>query len=252
MNFLTSLRKELLEQWRTSRFIIVLFVLGLFGMTSPLLAKFTPEILKMVPGVEDIAAIIPAPSMLDAIAQYIKNIGQFGFILALLMTMGSVAVEKDKGTAAMVLVKPLPRSMFLLSKFCAISLNFLASLLVAGLGGFYYTLVLFSAPDMTAWLAMNALLLLYILVWVAITLFFSTLVRSQAAAVGLSFGVMLVFSLVGISPVIARYLPDRLIGWGASLAAMQDMQAWPALWVSLGLIAASLIGSWLIFRNQEL
>ena len=35
---------------------------------------------------------------MDAVTQYIKNIGQFGVILALLLTMGAVAQEKDKGT----------------------------------------------------------------------------------------------------------------------------------------------------------
>lgn len=252
MIFITSLRKELMEQWRTSRLIIVIGVLALFGMTSPLLAKFTPELLKMIPGTAEIASLIPVPYLTDAIAQFVKNTSQFGFILAVLMSMGAVAVEKDKGTASMVLVKPLPRSVFLLAKFTALALTFFIALSISGLGAYYYSWVLFSDPGLGGWLGMLALLWLYTLVWIAITLFFSTLVKSQAAAVGLSFGLMLVLSLLGISPAILAYLPDQLIAWGASVAAQHSLHAWGAFWVSLGLVIAALLGAWLIFRKQEL
>ena len=123
MSFIAELRKEILEQWRTYRLLICAVVLGFFGMTSPLLAKFTPEILKAVPGADAFSALVPTPTVIDAFTQYIKNMDQFGILLALLITMGAVAQEKDKGTAAMMLVKPLSRGAFLLAKFIAISLT---------------------------------------------------------------------------------------------------------------------------------
>ena len=100
MNFLAALRKEWLEQWRTYRLLAVGVVLVVFGLLSPLIAKHTPEIIKLIPNGEAIAQLIPTPTVMDAVTQYIKNIGQFGVILALLLTMGAIAQEKDKGTAA--------------------------------------------------------------------------------------------------------------------------------------------------------
>ena len=67
MIFLASLRKELLELWRTSRFIALATVFIFFGLTSPLLAKYIPEILKAVPGGEQFGALVPAPTIADAI-----------------------------------------------------------------------------------------------------------------------------------------------------------------------------------------
>jgi ABC-2 type transport system permease protein len=250
--FLASVRKELLEQVRTKRLLVLAVVLLFFGMTSPLMAKITPQILSMVPGAEAIASIIPEPTIMDAIGQYVKNVNQFGVLMALLLTMGMVAVEKDRGTAAMMLSKPLPRGVFLLAKFAATSLVFLGCMVLAGLGAYYYTVVLFHAPDAAAWVSMNLLLWVNMLVFVALTLFFSVLVRSQAAAAGLSVGVILVFSLISISPVLAKILPDRLVAWSAALFTGGIEPAWPALWVSLGLIAASLAGAWLVFRRQEI
>jgi ABC-2 type transport system permease protein len=48
--FRTLLGKELLEQWRTLRLPVVATVFLLVGLSSPLLARFTPEILKAVAG----------------------------------------------------------------------------------------------------------------------------------------------------------------------------------------------------------
>jgi ABC-2 type transport system permease protein len=252
MSFMASLRKEILEQWRTNRLLITVVVLGVFGMLSPLMAKFTPEILKAVPGADAFAGLVPTPTVMDAFTQYIKNIEQFGILIALLITMGAVAQEKDKGTAALMLVKPLSRGGFLLSKFLAIGLTLLVSLAIAGLGAYYYTLFLFNPTDLGAWAAMNGLILVQFMVIVAITLLFSTLVRSQAAAAGLAVGVLLLSSIVGIVPSISKYLPGELTNWGGNIMVGGPLTAWPALWISLGIIVACLVTAWLIFERQEL
>jgi ABC-2 type transport system permease protein len=252
MIFLASLRKELIEHLRTSRFLVLAAVFILFGLTSPLLAKFIPEILKAVPGGEQFASLVPTPTMADAIAQYIKNIGQFGILLAFLLSMGAVVNEKEKGTAALVLVKPLPRGYFILTKFLGLVIIFLISIFLAALGGFYYTSLIFSPPDLSAWILMNLLMCLLFLVYVAITLLFSTLMKSQAAVIGLSFATLLLMAGMGAIPSIAPYLPNQLINWGASLLGSTPTSAWPALWVSLAIILACLFTAWFALNRQEL
>ena len=252
MIFLASLRKELMEHWRTSRFMVLAIVLTLFGLISPLLAKNIPEILKAVPGGEQFAGLVPTPTITDAISQYIKNISQFGIFLALLLSMGAVVNEKEKGTAALVLVKPLPRGIFILSKFLSLVIIFFISLLLAGMGGYYYTALIFSQPDISAWITLNLFLWLVMLVYIAITLLFSTLVRSQAAAIGLSFGTLLLLAAIGAVPSIANWLPNQLINWGASLFSPTPISAWPALWTSLTIIFFCLFTAWLALNRQEL
>jgi ABC-2 type transport system permease protein len=106
MKFMHVLRKELLEQWRTYRFLIVAAVLVLFGLVSPLLAKVTPELLRSIPDVPaGLAESIPDPTVVDAVGQYVKNMSQFGILLALLLSMGMVVQEKERGTAAMMLTR---------------------------------------------------------------------------------------------------------------------------------------------------
>src|SRR5207253_10853989 len=124
-------------------------------LLSPLVAKFTPELFRLLPDGEQIAGLIPPPTILDAVAQYLKNMSQFIVILALLLTMGAVTQEKEHGTAAMMLSKPLPRWVFLAAKFAALSLIFAGSLVLAGAGAYYYTWLLFGSLDAANWAAVN-------------------------------------------------------------------------------------------------
>jgi ABC-2 type transport system permease protein len=247
------LRKELVEQWRSYRLLIVSVVLLLFGLASPLLAKYTPELLRLaLPEGEEILQLIPPPTVADAVSQYLKNITQFGVLLAILMAMGSVAMEKDKGTAALMLVKPVPRSVFLSAKFVALGLTFATGILLAAVAGYYYTLLLFEPLSLSAWLGLNALLLVFILVYVAVTLLCSTLTESQVVSGGLALGFVVVLSGLGAVPRFGAYMPGQLNTWAAELFTANGEPARAALGVSMGLIFAALVVAWLVFERQEL
>jgi ABC-2 type transport system permease protein len=250
--FLTSLRKEMLEAWRTRRLLVLVVVLAAFGMLSPLMAKLMPQIFAFIPGGEQFIGLIPEPSLQDAIDQYNKNIGQFGVLLALLLSMGAVAQEKERGTAALMLVKPLPRWAFILAKFKALALCFVFALAISGMLGYIYTVLLFGALDIGAWIAMNLLLLAECLVYAAITLLFSTLLRSQAAAIGASFATLLAISAISAFPQIGKYLPGALAAWAQTLFRPAPAAAWSALWVSLGIIVVCLAAACWLFDRQEL
>lgn len=249
---MTSLGKEMLELWRTYRFLAVAIVLILFGMLSPVAAKFLPNILLSIPGAEDFASLIPQPSMADAIGQYVKNMQQFGILLAVLITMGAVAGEKDRGTAALMLVKPLSRGAFLLGKFCAISLALLVNIVIAGALAYFYTWYLFEAMDVGGWLLLNLLLWISFSLIVALTLLFSTLLRSAAAAAGASIGVILFVTLLSAIPRWGEVLPGELYNWGAQAALGAANPAWIALLVSLAALVLCLLVAWQVFERQEL
>jgi ABC-2 type transport system permease protein len=251
MSVFVAFRKEWIELIRSYRLLVAAIVLLFFGLTSPVLAKFTPELMNLIP-TGGITIQMPPPTVMDAVGQYVKNTSQFSVLLALLLTMGVVAQEKDKGTAAMLLVKPLPRSAFLGAKFLGLAVMFAICLAVAGLGAYYYTLLLFQGLNVVYWLVLNLFLFVYVLVIVAVTLFCSTLMKSQIAAGGLALGLIVVASALGSLLRLGKYLPGELISWGMRLMQGDTTAAWVALGVSLGLIVVSLLASSLVFRTQEL
>jgi ABC-2 type transport system permease protein len=251
MMFWAALRKELLEQWRSYRALVVAAVLLGFGLVSPLTAKLTPELFRLLPNGGQISSLIPPPTLLDAVGQYLKNMSQFTVILALLLTMGAVTQEKERGTAAMMLSKPLPRWVFLTAKFAALGLTFAIGLVLAGAGAYYYTGLLFGPLDLAAWVGVNGLLLVFTLVYVALTLLCSVLARSQAAAGGLAFGLLIVLTILGALPQVGQYFPGELVAWAGRLIS-GGPAAWPALVVSLALIGLALAAAAWRFGRQEL
>jgi len=251
--FGASLGKELRYQWRTKRLVIVCGVFLVFGMVSPLLAEFTPQILNSIEGAEQFADLIPEPTVSDALGQYVKNITQFGFLLAILLGMGAVAAEKEKGTAAMMLSKPLPRWAFLTSKFFSQALVYMIAFTLSAIAAYCYTVVLFESISPAGFLFANLLLLAWLLVFVAVTLFGSSLAKSTAAAAGWAAVGAVMLLIAGSVPNYGALAPAGLVGWAGQLAL--DSNGAPnggALAMSLVLVMVLIIASMAVFEDQEL
>lgn len=250
----TLLWKELSEQWRSHRMLITAAVLAVFGLMGPMSAKYLPLLLSNMAEVPPgLAELMPPPDAAMAVTEYADNVVQFGVVLAILVPMAAVVAEKAAGTAEVTLSKPVSRRAFLLAKFIGYAVTFSLGMLLAALGGYYYTGVLFTWLPLGSFLAANGLILVYLLVLVSLTLLASTLARSQLAAAGAAFGAVVVLGLLGSIPSVGAWLPAALSGWARALAlGVSAEPAWGALCVSLGLIAAALSVAWLAFRQQEL
>jgi ABC-2 type transport system permease protein len=250
--FSVLLRKELLEQWRTLRLPLVTVVFGLIGLGSPLLARFTPELLKAVAG-DQIPFELPTPTAADAVAQLAKNLDQFGALVAILLAMGAVATEKERGTAALILAKPVGRGGFLVAKMAAIGVTLGVATAVAVAGAWFYTLVLFEPLPVAGVAAAAFLQWLLLLAWASITFLGSTLSRSSLAAAGLGIVALIVIGILSALPPIAPWLPTGLGGPAAALALGVPGPALgpPIIGTVTLLVGTGLLG-WLSFRRQEL
>lgn len=250
--FAPLLRKELLEQWRTARLPVVATVFLLVGLSSPLLARFTPEILKAVGG-DQFQIVLPTPTAADAFDQLTKNVGQFGALIAILLAMGSVATEKERGTAALILSKPVSRAAFLTAKIVAIATTLAISTAIAAAGAWFYTLVLFEPPPVAGYAAAAILQWLALVAYGSITFLGSTLTRSALAAAGLGVAAFIVLGILGIVPAIGHYLPTGLGEPARGLALGQSgVDVLGPMTATVALIAGLMGVAWLAFRRQEL
>ncbi len=251
MSLFAEFRKEWRYLLRSYRFLITAVVLLFFSLMSPFLARYQEQLMNAIP-TGDISITMPPPTVMTAVSQYVKNMAQDGILLGLLLAMGTIAQEKDKGTAAMMLVKPLARGSFLWAKFLSLAAMFAICLALASLAAYYYTYLLFGAMDVVHWLVLNVLVFVYILVIVSITLLCSTITRSQGAAIGIAFSMLVIGWFVGGVLRLGKFMPGELITWGLRLMQGDATPSWVALGVSLGLIIVPLVAAWLIFRRQEL
>lgn len=251
--FLAATRKEMLYQWRTWRVVIVCSVMFVFAIMSPLLTKFTPQLVSSLEGAEMFADLIPEMTVVDSLNQHIETMTQFGFILVILIGMGAVAGEKERGTAGLVLSKPLSRSAFLFSKYFSQALLYILAFIIAAAAGYFYTITLFGELDVSIFLGINGLLLLWILIFAAVTLLGSTLGNSTGAAAGFSLGGAVLLLLSGSIPRIGALLPGGLLAWSGQIAAQSEVATnWGAVTLGLVIIIFCLVTALGVFERQEL
>ena len=255
MGFRVLLLKELREQMRTNRFVAVAAVFVFFGILSPLTDRYMKELFDaMGTQAGGMTFTVPPPSLDGAAAQILKNTSQFGIICALLLAMGSVAWEKERGTAGMILTKPASRAAFLAAKLVAIALTLGFATFLGCAFSYVYVLLLYPAPFSLAGYATMALLLWWVLVaFAAVTMLGSSLTRSAIAAAGIGFLAFLVTSIVGELPVIGPYMPSSLGTVALDLVMGKDpgFVVGPILF-NVALVPALFVITWLTFRRQEL
>jgi ABC-2 type transport system permease protein len=245
------LRKELLEQWRTLRLPVVVALFTLIGLSSPLLARFTPELIEAVGG-SQFRIVTSTPTAADAVDQLLKNLGQLGAFVAVLLPMGAVATERERGTAALLLTKPASRGAFLIAKLVAIAATLAVALGVATAGAWFYTLVLFEPLGVVGFAGAAILEWLALVAIASITFLGSTLSRSSLAAAGLGFVGFILMGLVSALPEIGPYSPVALTGPARQLALGHQADATGPVAVCVTFIVALCAAAWLAFRRQEL
>ncbi len=236
--FAVLLKKELLEQLRTYKLVIAGGVFLFFGLSTPLLIKYMPELIKLAGDTGGMVIEMPPPTAVQAMAEYSSTMAQFGVLMAVLLAMGAIAKERETGTAAMVLSKPIGRPAFILAKLVANCLTFVMSLLLGGIACCGYTYALFGEAPVMGFAGQNLLLAVFFLLCIAVTILFSSLFRSQLAAGGLALAVLIAQAVSSGIPRVGKYLPGQLINWGNNLLSGGESEDG---WVTL-IVCAVIVG----------
>ena len=243
------LKKEFREQLKTHKFLIIAAVFLLFGLGTPLMLKYLPELLKLAG--EEIIIEIPPATPVQALAEYADTAVQLGVLMAVLMAMGAIARERESGTAAMTLSKPVSRGAFVLAKLVAMSTSFLVAIGLASIACYGYTVILIGEADALAFVVLNLLLGLFLVFCLSVTLLFSSLFRSQLVAGGLALVILIGQALIAGVPWIGGYMPAGLISWGTGLLSGTASSAWIAVGATLAAVILCLYLSWLSLRRKE-
>jgi len=247
------LEKEIIEAWRTHRVVMVCALYVVLGIASPLIIRYLPELQTLFGSVNEELGLGEL-GLADAIDLLTRDLVQFGSIAAVLLAMGSVAGERDRGTLGLVVSKPVSRTAVLASKFVAIAMVLGLATFLGVLATFLYSSLLFAPTDPIAWLQVAMLLLLAVLVPAAITFLGSVLLGSSLAAAAFGIAGLVVLSLGSTLPTanpwfssglaeIARAVPVEGVG--------PDLDAPRTIMVSLGIVAVSLIAAWARFRRAD-
>jgi ABC-2 type transport system permease protein len=249
--FAPLFKKEIREQLKLYRLVIVLGVFLLFGLTSPLTLKYLPEIMKLA-GDQGMSIQLPIPTAAQSLASYAGDIGQIGALVAVLIAMGCIANELKSGTAIMTLSKPVSRGAFVSAKLLAVSLTFLVSMVIASLVCFGYTVWLIQGAAVWPFVGLNLLLALFLIFCLAVTMLFSSLYKSSLAAGGLALSVIVSQGIISAIPIVGKYMPGKLLDWGTNLLTGSDKTYWWAFGITIIAIGACVYFSQRFLKNRDL
>ena len=251
--FYAFTKKELLEQLRTFKWLIILAVFFLFGMMSPVMAKLLPEILSGM-NIEGMVIKVPEPTVLDAYGQFFKNFTQMGMLVLLLVFGSTLSGELTKGTLINVLTKGLPRHTVLLSKYMAAVLLWTVGYLVAAVTNYGYSVYLFENTSVEHLIFSLFCLWLFGCFVLALIILSSTIASGNFGGLILSAVALVIMLMIEILPKIQKYNPITLASVNvAVLSGTQEVnELIITVVITILLTAGCLIASVLIFGKKKL
>ena len=240
-------KKELLEQWRTSKIIILVVAFLFLGLSGPISLKFLPELLKNTSGNNGISiSIVRQMTIIDYATNFFSEMTLLPVLIVILVVMGTISGERERGTAVFVLTKPVSRTQYILTKYGAYWLTIALTIVVTSLAALYYCFLLSensgTLPVGTFFLVALVMLSNFSFV-LALCVLCSSFFKTSVAAGGVTFLVYEVFTIV--TPFFAgslnKYLPYNFVNIGQAALAGQMASAELLIPLAVGAGLASLL-----------
>lgn len=220
------MRKEWMEQIRTSRFWILLILFVLFGIMNPAIAKLTPWLFEMMAEAMEEQGLIVQEVEVTALTswgQYYKNISMM-LIVMVIMSSGVLTSEYQKGTLINMLTKGLPRWKVLAAKgivqFLVWSICYWISY------GITYVYTEYYWDNSIAKHCFTAAFWAYLLgVWLIALIFLGSSLMENNMSVLLLVGVIFAVCYLGsVVPDAAPYMPTKLMETGNLLTEAAKLE----------------------------
>ena len=221
MGFSQFFRKEISE-WLASRRALVVFAVTSFLVAGTTVA---PWLQATLPGSD---AEAPASSVvMDPTINLVgANWNQWLTYIAIFAAMGLLAGERDKGTLAWSLSKPLSRPALLLAKWSAGTLVYaVVGVVLPMLVGIAVAAAAYgSLPDLMTVALFSLAMLSLPAFYIALSIALGTRIQSQAAVAGIGLAASFLPALAGlISVEVGRVMPPAMSSWALAQAGGQDV-----------------------------
>ncbi len=251
MRSLYFFQKEWQEIIKTPKWIVLTSVFLLFGIASPIAAKYMNE---LVAGIGELQIQLPEATIVDSYLQFFKNMYGLSILVVMMTFMSTVVEEKVRGSVLLVLTKGLSRSSFLLQKFLASVLFFTLVYTLSIVAHLYYTSLLFPMQTIAQGLIPFLLFWIYGVVLLSVTLLCSTISKTHTLAAVASFVSFIVVSFSNQIPKIGKFLPGSLQSLSIEMITQNSLSSSLGITVfcSLLLAIAIVVLTTVLFARQEL
>jgi ABC-2 type transport system permease protein len=239
-------KKENLEMWRNYKWVWVPLVFILMGMMNPVLTFYMPQLLEANGLTKEVILAIPVPMAADILLKTLSQYNTLGVLILVLSFMGTVASERQSGSAIMVLVKPVTQLSYVTAKWAGMLSLTIISFALGYLAAWYYTGLLIGNVLFSQVFQSFLIYSLWLLFVISVTLVYSCLINSIGGIAFLS-----LLTLAGLSlssQIFTRYMkwsPGHLSTDAGALVTKEisQDQLWLPIVVTVIMIVVLIYGA---------
>lgn len=252
-SLLSFMKKEFTEHFRSGKIFILLGMFILLAVMNPMIAKLTPELVKLLAettaqsGMTITAGKVTA---MDSWVQFFKNI-PLGLIVFILLESNIFTKEYQSGTLVLALTKGLKRYKVLISKTTVMLALWSVDLwmcfgLTYGLNTFFWDNsvaenLIFSA---FCWWLFGVLA-------VCLAVLFSAMAKSNIVVLAGTGGVIFAAYFMGMLPKIGKYLPTMLMDGNSLIYGLEEPSAYTAAIIITAIACAVAIAASVPVFNKK-
>ncbi|GGA89209.1 ABC transporter permease [Ornithinibacillus halotolerans] len=256
MQWMTLLKKELLENWRNKKWIWVPLVIILLSIMDPLTTYFMPQILDSVGGMPEGTVIeMPEFAPAEVVLITLGQLSSLGVLIVVLITMGTITGERKSGVSELVLVKPVSFWNYISAKWVSFLLLVWASLFFGILVHWYYINILFGNLSFTEFLTIFFFFGVWLTFVVSLTIFYSSVVKSTGLVAFFTILTIMAMSLVTeIFQYVLDWSPNNLSDYIFESLVNGEVVSdlWITAGITFGISLLLLVSSVQIFKRKEM
>lgn len=250
--FKAFFKKELREQFKTPKFLIIGIVSLVVMLLSVVFAKILPILFELAGLTE--SGINITSTYMDTYNQYFSSMSEIGLIVLIIIYAGSLSSEISKGTMVTLLANGMSRPTIILVKFLVQvivwTICYWASFGLNILG----TLILFGEATAPYLGYAGLMLYLYGNFTIALMIFGGALTRKYGLTLLIALGFFLVGTLISVIPNVAQYLPTylSLSGYGVMQSAISIKETIFSLCLTIGLTGVLVYLATICFKKATI
>lgn len=246
------LEQQVIEAWRSYRLAVTCGLFVGLGIAAPVLTRFLPQLAGGI--IPDEELEFPELGVPDVLLVLLPNLVLFGAIVAILLAMGSVATERERGTAALVLAMPVGRGAYLWARFVALAMQLGLATALSVLAAWLYTALLFEALPIVPWVQLWLVVWLSTLVYASLTLLGSVATGSVLGGAGVGLAALVLLTLAGAITTLAPWLPSGLADVAHAIALEEpspDLDPSRTIAVSIAVVVVAYLLAWWRFSRED-
>ncbi|SER58215.1 ABC-2 type transport system permease protein [Gracilibacillus ureilyticus] len=256
MQWMTVFSKELLEDWRSYKWIWVPLVFILLCIMDPLSSYYLPQILEAVGGLPD-GTVIEMPETLpeEALMMSLAQLSMIGVMIIAAITMGVIAGERKSGVAELVLVKPIPYLTYITAKWAAKLLLIFSSYLLGMLASWYYVNLLFGEISFLKFMGVFFFYFIWLAFVTTLSVFYNTTVKVPGLVISYTLLTLIVMSvLYKIFAHIMPWFPNSISTHLMRFVMENNIpgELWGAAGITAVLSVILLVLSNYVFKTKEM